>query len=108
MSRALLVLNCRRERERAKAWIDKAPAYTRLEFKAPRRSLEQSALMWVLLGKIATQLPWHGIKLSADDWKLLMLDALKREVRMVPRCIAALTNCSAGSPVRRSATSSAR
>ena len=84
MSRALLVLNCRRERERAKAWIDKAPAYTRLEFKAPRRSLEQSALMWVLLGKIATQLPWHGIKLSADDWKLLMLDALKREVRMVP------------------------
>ena len=84
MSRAVLVLNCPRERERAKAWIDKAPAYTRVEFKAPRRTLEQSALMWVLLGKIAAQLPWHGIKLSADDWKLLMLDALKREVRMVP------------------------
>jgi hypothetical protein len=36
------------------------------------------------LTEIATQLPWHGIKLSADDWKLIFLDALKRELRMVP------------------------
>ena len=37
-----------------------------------------------MLSDIAAQLPWHGIKLRADDWKLLFLDALKRELRMVP------------------------
>ncbi len=84
MSRAVLVLATPAERYRAKMWIDKAPAYTRLEFKAPRRSLEQNALMWVLLSEVASQVRWHGIKLTADDWKLMMLDALKREVRMVP------------------------
>jgi hypothetical protein len=37
-----------------------------------------------MLSEVAAQLPWHGIKLSADDWKLIFLDALKRELRMVP------------------------
>lgn len=37
-----------------------------------------------MLTDVATQLPWHGIKLSPDDWKLLFLDSLKRELRMVP------------------------
>jgi len=34
-----------------------------------------------MLSDISAQLPWHGVKLSPDDWKLLFLDALKREVR---------------------------
>ena len=29
-------------------------------------------------------MPWHGLRLTLDDWKLIFLDALKREVRMVP------------------------
>lgn len=37
-----------------------------------------------MLTDIARQLPWHGVKLTPDDWKLVFLDALKREVRMVP------------------------
>jgi hypothetical protein len=40
--------------------------------------------MWAMLTEIAAQVRWHGLRLSADDYKLLMLDALKREVRMVP------------------------
>jgi len=40
--------------------------------------------MWCLLTEVAQQLPWHGIKLRPDDWKLLFLDALKRELRMMP------------------------
>ena len=84
MSRAVLVLATPAERHRAKAWIDKAPAYTRLEFKAPRRSTDQNAKMWALLTEVATQVEWAGLRLSADDWKLLFLDALKREVRVVP------------------------
>lgn len=40
--------------------------------------------MWVLLTKIAQQLSWHGMKLAADDWKLVMMDGLKTEMRLVP------------------------
>jgi hypothetical protein len=36
-----------------------------------------------MLTEVALQLPWHGIKLTPDDWKLVFLDALKRDARMV-------------------------
>jgi hypothetical protein len=84
MSRALLVLQSDDIRARAVSWITKAPAGTRVEFKAPRRTLDQNAFMWSMLSDIASALPWHGIKLTADDWKLVFLDALKRETRIVP------------------------
>ncbi|MCM5558515.1 recombination protein NinB [Pleomorphomonas sp. JP5] len=84
MSRALLVLANDVIRLRAIEWIKKAPPETRVEFKAPQRTLDQNARMWAMLTDVAQQLPWHGQKLSADDWKLLFLDALNSEIRFVP------------------------
>ena len=84
MSRALVILASQAERQRVANWAMKAPINTRVEFKAPKRSLPQNDRMWSMLTEVAQQLPWHGIKLAADDWKLIFLDALKREVRMVP------------------------
>jgi len=40
--------------------------------------------MWAMLTDIATQVDWHGVKLSPDDWKLIFLDSLNREMRIVP------------------------
>ena len=84
MGRALVILASHAERQRVATWAMKAPINTRVEFKAPKRSLPQNDRMWSMLTEVAQQLPWHGIKLAADDWKLIFLDALKREVRMVP------------------------
>jgi hypothetical protein len=84
MGRALLILNSDAVRNTAVSWIRKAPPGVRVEFKQPKRSTEQNALMWALLTEVARQVPWHGLRLSADDWKLIFLDALKSEVRMVP------------------------
>ena len=84
MSRATLVLAGARERATAHQWIDKAAVNSRVEFKAPRRSTDQNAMMWACLTDLARQLPWHGIKLTADDWKLVMLNGLKAEMRLVP------------------------
>lgn len=84
MSRALLVLNGSVDRERACQWIAKAPPGTRVEFKGAKRTLDQNSLMWAILTDVATQLQWHGQWLRADDWKLIFLDALKRELRIVP------------------------
>jgi hypothetical protein len=84
MSRALIVVHGRSDRERAAQWSLKSPPGTRIEFKASKRSLPQNDRMWAMLTNVAKQLPWHGQKLHADDWKLIFLDALKRELRIVP------------------------
>lgn len=84
MSRAVLILANEGIRIRAIEWIRKAPRDTRVEFKAPKRTLPQNALMWVYLTKIARQIEWHGQKLSPDDWKILFMDALNKELRFVP------------------------
>lgn len=84
MSRALLVLDRPETRAKAQEWVSKAPFGTRLTFQAAKRSLPQNALLWARLTEIARVLPWHGVKLSADDWKLLFMDALKQEIRLAP------------------------
>lgn len=84
MSRALVVIRSEVERARAARWAAQAPYGTRIEFKETKRSIPQNSLLWSHLTDIAREIPWHGVKLSADDWKLIFLDALKRELRMVP------------------------
>ena len=84
MSRALLILDTPAAKERAKFWVEKAPAGTRVEFKTSKRSIPQNDRLHAMLGEVAVQVPWHGLKLSVDDWKLLMLNSLKRELRLVP------------------------
>ena len=84
MSRALITLLTDADRKRATAWAWDAPVGTRIEWKAPKRSLDQNARMWAALTDIATQVKYRGLKLTPEDWKLVFLDALKREVRIVP------------------------
>jgi hypothetical protein len=84
MGRATLILHSQTDRLKASKWVQNAPDGTRLEFKASKRSVPQNDRMWAMLTDIASQLPWHGVKLAPDDWKLIFLDALKREVRIVP------------------------
>lgn len=84
MSRAVLILRGPSDREKAASWAMKAPYGTRLEFKQAKRTLPQNDRMWAMLTDVAAQAPYHGLKLAPDDWKLIFLDALKREVRMVP------------------------
>jgi hypothetical protein len=84
MSRASITIRNSQDRSRAALWVAKAPFGTRIDFKAGRRSLPQNDRMWAMLTDIASQIEWHSQKLSTNDWKLLFLDALKREARAVP------------------------
>jgi hypothetical protein len=84
MSRHLLVLSSEAIRAKALKWVQQAPPGTRLTFQAPKRSLPQNDALWAALTDISGQVDYHGVRLSPDDWKLLFMDALKREVRMVP------------------------
>ena len=83
MSRALVILNRASDRERVQAWAAKAPWGTRVTFQEAKRTTDQNARMWAMLTEVARQVEWDGLKLSADDWKLIFMAALKQELRMV-------------------------
>lgn len=84
MSRYVIILNSKVNRDRAAKVIQAAPAGTRVEVKATKRTIPQNDRMWAMLSDVAQQLPWHGAKLRPDDWKVIFLDALKCERRLVP------------------------
>jgi hypothetical protein len=84
MSRVAIILKSPQSRAQARLWVDKAPDYTRFELKESRRTLPQNAKFWAALTDVARQVTWHGVKLSTDDWRLVFLDALKLEMRIVP------------------------
>lgn len=85
MGRALLVLHNDAMKARAVDWIAKAPKETRVTFQAPKRTLPQNDRMHAMLTEIAVTVPiWGGVKVGKDDWKFIFLDALKRELRLVP------------------------
>jgi hypothetical protein len=84
MSRYTFTLHSAADRARALRAITAAPNGSRVEVKAAKRSLPQNDRMWAMLTEIAMQVTWHGQRLRPDDFKLIFLDALKREVRAVP------------------------
>lgn len=84
MSRAILIIANDAVRSRAAHWVSIAPLGTRIEFKAAKRTIPQNARMWAMLTEIAQQVDWHGLKLTADDWKLIFMASLNQEMRLVP------------------------
>lgn len=83
MSRATLILYGTDVRARAADWAMRAPPGTRVDFKGPKRTLPQNALMWCRLTEISRQVVWYGQKLSPDDWKDIFSASLRR-ARVVP------------------------
>lgn len=64
--------------------IQRAPLGFVVNAKRNKRSLPQNSRMWAMLTIIAREVPWHGVRLSPEDWKLIFLSALGHEMRMVP------------------------
>lgn len=84
MSRAVVTLDSKARREQAAKWVWNAPPGTRVTFQEAKRTTDQNALLWSLLTDVARQVPWHGVKLSADDFKLIFMASLNQEMRIVP------------------------
>lgn len=84
MSRALVILTTDAMRERVVSWARKAPAGTRVEFKAPKRSVEQNAMLWACLTEVAKQTAHCGRKYTPAQWKVLFMHALGQEVEFLP------------------------
>lgn len=84
MSRHLLTLWTASDRKRAHQYVEQAPAGTRVELKAIKRSLPQNDHMWSLLTDVAAQKDHHGRKYTPDAWKLIFLAAIGQEIQFIP------------------------
>lgn len=86
MPRAVVEIKGQADRNLIARWAldtQNVPAGTTVEFRAPRRTLDQNSLMWSLLGQISKQVDWYGQKLSSEDWKDVLTASLRR-TRVVP------------------------
>ena len=83
MSRAVVQIKADADRNLIARWARNVPEGTTVEFRAPRRSSDQNALMWGLLGQISKQVDWYGQKLTSEDWKDVLTASLRR-ARVVP------------------------
>jgi hypothetical protein len=80
----LLVLYNDEMKAKAIEWIRKAPKETRLTFQAPKRTTTQNSKFHAMVAELSTKLLYDGVQLSVDDYKLVFMDALNREMRIVP------------------------
>jgi hypothetical protein len=84
MSRALITIHGDRDRERAIALVSKVPTGTRVEVKARKRSVPQNDRMWAMLTDVARQREHCGRKFTPDQWKVIFMHAIGKEVEFLP------------------------
>lgn len=84
MSRRTLIIATEDIRYKALTWVKNVALGTVIEFRQAKRTNDQNALLWSILSDLARQVEWHGQKLEAEDWKVIMMHGLNSEMRMVP------------------------
>lgn len=80
----VFVLSHDQARRNALAAVQEAPQGMVVEIKEQKRSLEQNAHLWAILGDISEQVEWYGQRLLSEDWKHILTAGLKREQRVAP------------------------
>ena len=67
MSRATAIIATKADRERLCGWIMRAPWNTRVEFKAPKRTLPQNDRMWALMELISAFGAREGVQFREPE-----------------------------------------
>lgn len=80
----LLILANDKVREKATRWVRELPPGTRVEFSEPRRTTDQNAKLWSLLGDVSRNHEHGGQRYDPEDWKCLFMLALGKEMRFAP------------------------
>ena len=84
MSRHLVTIRSTADKIRAAEYLSQAPFGTRVEFRAAKRTLPQNDRMWAMLTDVSRQKQHHGRKYTPDQWKCIFMNALGREIEIVP------------------------
>jgi hypothetical protein len=73
------ILSYANARRKAQEAVQQAPDGWVVSLSPPKRSSDQNALMWVLLGCLADQVQWYNQKLTPENWKDVLTAALKKQ-----------------------------
>lgn len=84
MTRAVLILASKADRDKLASWAQRLPWNTRVELKAPKRTLPQNDRFWAMLTDVAQQVEHMGQRYTPDEWKILFMHACGREVKFLP------------------------
>ena len=85
MSKAIVILRCKADREKVCGWVWALPDLSRITLARPKRSLPQNDKMWAMLTELAEQKPIHcGLPMDPVKWKAVMMQALGAEMVMMP------------------------
>lgn len=80
MSGYTIRLTGQAQREYAKRLISSAPDYAVVTIKAGDRTLDQNALLWVLLTDVARSQP-EGRKWTPETWKCAFMHSLGHQIQ---------------------------
>ena len=83
MTKRILKLTGPIAKQAACRYVNEAPEGHIVTIAEPTRTLEANAKMWAMLAEIADQTDWHGIKLTADEFKDLLSAGLVKS-KVVP------------------------
>jgi hypothetical protein len=75
----VFIINDEAIRLRAIEAVRRCPTGQVVSIKGKTRTLEQNARLWPALHDVADQIVWHGVKLTAEEWKDVFTAALKRQ-----------------------------
>ncbi len=84
MSRWDFTLRTAADRAKVLKWITQAPWGFSVTIKEPKRTTEQNDRLWASLTDVSRQCLYHGLRLDPDDWKIVFMAALNKEMRIVP------------------------
>lgn len=82
--RAVVIVRTEADRTLLRKWASNVPEGTRVEWKAPKRTLPQNDRFWALLTEVAMQKTHAGRRYTPDQWKVLFMHAIGREVQFIP------------------------
>jgi hypothetical protein len=84
MTRHVLILGLPAIADKACRWIRQCPPGTRVEFRAPKRSIDQNSRFWAMLTDWSEQVEHNGRKYSPSQWKAILMQAFGKQVDYLP------------------------
>lgn len=65
-------------RQNAIRYVQEAPQGFSVTVAEPRRTTDQNARLWAMLGDVSEQVDWYGRKLDSESWKHVFTSSLKK------------------------------
>lgn len=84
MSRHVRTIRNEADRALVMGWLQRAAYGHRVEVKEPKRTDEQNARFWELMGRVSKRMTIGGRKYDAESWKAIFMKAMGRESNFLP------------------------